>query len=924
MAVGDDTNSEPSVLSWTNEIRFLIGLFCIASLLIPLTTFLEENYSNVKDFDLNLPHFSLLLAYLVFLSTAILFLFQLRYMNRQRQKTTTLGGYLFLLGLVGLSNSVFLDAFSVDNSWILFLDGFFDELGFFLLAAIGGFGEVSRLDELLVSWVNRNKLLIIQLLLVGLAVIVFLLVRDLWISLGILMIAFMPTPIRRRQQIFDKIQNGYNWVYNRRVQVAIALLNLFAILMLGATIIAFLYEVEAAYLIVLLSLSLFSAFIANHSLIISKTKNALQYLNENRLGVYRTVCTSIGGVLLLLPFFADSLVSVWPYILLVSFFFLLFGWLDRVVAKLKQVWIAVVDTIRALILGLQNTVKRIQKGLERGWGYCQAHWQGIARALGTIAALGLALVGLFFYRLGPLVFGFSILFWLSLVLLLLLYLAPLLVLAGWLGHKITQAMERAIQAIHEFTAYISANRLKTYRIACTATAVAVVLILLLVGPLRSLWVVLFFGGLILILVAAISDALEDIRNQLFLIGLPAYLLGWFGLALIAPLLDDFSDIWAVIFAFALLILLLGFLDRIAEKARAFGVAFAQTTKKALIFVSNNRMQILRTIGNVFACFFLLLFIFSFLSGSINYLLGIAALFLLSASNPQKTKQYSQNFIGVSRKTGHFLYRKRYRVAWLVGSSIGIVVCVFGILAEDIGYLLIGIALFSLTNAYYVPRVARMLWNQLQIASQWVWANKKGILRTITTTIAVILGIGWLIDGNIIFLLAAVLLLYAAFFGPINTRLGKIFQQLQAVIVTGLKALQYAFYRFVQVLPLFLLLFISLGLLGLGLVSIIGWDFTGVFADSPPMVLVLVGIGYLLAGGFTGHFAIERRARLRWKVLPIPASPKKEQSKKKSNLLDKGLAEVKPLLDKGLAEVKPFLDKGLATYKKMLGDKQGDE
>jgi hypothetical protein len=618
------------------------------------------------------------------------------------------------------------------------------------------------------------------------------------------------------------------------------------------------------------------------------------------------------GLVLIAPLL-DDFSDVWPIVFVFGLSILLFGWLDRIATKLKQAGAAVVVAIIALIHGLQKALLRIHKGLQRTWQYCQVHWRGIARTLGTITALGLALVSLFFVRLRPLVFGFSILFWLSLVFLLLLYLAPLLVLAGW-----------AIQVMRQVIAIVNANRLKVYRIACTTIGFAIVLILLFVGPLRNYWPLLFFGGLILILLAAFSDALEDIRNRLFLIGLPGYLLAWFGLAFVAPFLDEFSDIWPVIFACGLLILFFGWLDRIAEKVYAFGVAFAQATKQALIFVISNRWKILRTIGNVFACFFLLFFIFSFLSGSTNYVLGIVTLLLLSTSNPQKTKQYSQSFFDFSRKASRFLYRKRYRVAWLLGSALGIGVFVFGILADDPVYLLIGIALFSLTNAYYVPRVARMLWNQLQIAGQWIWANKKGILRTITTTLSLSLGVWWLVDGNILFLLAAALLLYAAFFGPINARLGMIFQRITQQVLAGLRALQYAFYRFVQVLPLFLLLFISLGLLGLGLVSLIGWDFTGVFVDSPPLVLVLVGIGYLLAGGFTGHFAIERRDRLRWHVLPIPASPMKAPSKKKTNLLDKGLAEVKPLLDKGLAEVKPFLDKGLAKYKKMLGDDDDDE
>ncbi|MFW9916192.1 MAG: hypothetical protein ACFFGZ_11350 [Candidatus Thorarchaeota archaeon] len=1155
MAVGEDIYTEPAALSWTDEIQSLIGLFCVFSLLIPLTTYLEENYSAFRELDLDLPHFSLLLAYIIFLSTAILFLVQLRYMNRQRQKMTNLGGYLFLLGLVGLSNSVFFEAFSVDNSQIAFLESFYDEAGFLLLAAMGGFGEISRFDELLVSWVNRNKLLILQLLLVGLAVIAFFLTRDLGITLGILMIAFLPTPIRRRQQIFDAIHSSYNWLYNRRVQIAMTLLNLFAILMFVAAVTAYLNGLEAIYPIVLLSLSLASAFIANYSSIISQTKNALQYLNEKRLEVYRTVATSIGVFFLLLALFADLSFIAWPYLLLISFFFLMSGWIDRVIAKLTQFWNAVVDKVRALFLWIQNTAKRIQTGLQRALQYCQTHWQGIARGLGTIAALGLALVGLFFYRQGPSLLGLSIMFWLSLVLLLLLYLPFLLVLAGWLGHKIAQGIERVKQALREFIAYVSANRLKTYRITCTTIAIAVVLTLLLVGPLRSLWGILFFGGLILILVAgfsdtfedlrdqvflivlplyllswfglvliapllddfsnewpvifafglailffgwldriaaklkqvwiaavatirtlirglqrillrihkglqrtwhycqvhwrgvgrtlgtiaalglaivslffvrleplvfgfsilfwlslvfllllylpfllvlagmaiqamrqfialinanrlkayritcttlgltvvlvlllvgplrsfwplmffgglilvllaAISDAFEDIRNRLFLIGLPAYLLVWFGLAFVAPFLDDFSDIWGVLFALGLLILLFGWLDRIAEAAYAFGVAFAQAIKQALIFVISNRWKILRTIGNVLAFFFVLFFIFSFLSGSTNYLLAIVALFLLSASNPEKTKQYSQSLIDLSRKTSRFLYRKRYRIAWLLGSLFGIGIFVFGILADDPVYLLIGVALFSLANVYYVPRVSRMLWNQLQIVSQWVWTNKKGILRTISTMLGLILGIWGLIDGNIIFLLAAVLLLYAAFFGSINARLAAVGQRIYQQVLAGLRALQYAFYRFVQALPLFLLLFISLGLLGLGFVSIIGWDFTGVFADSPPMVLVLVGIGYLLAGSFTGHFAIERRDKLRWNVLPIPAAPMKAPSKKKATLLDKGLAEVKPLLDKGvaevkplldkgLAEVKPFLDKGLAAYKKLQEEEDDD-
>ncbi|MHA2497621.1 MAG: hypothetical protein ACXAEI_19295, partial [Candidatus Hodarchaeales archaeon] len=261
--MGEDIYTEPAALSWTNEIRFLIGLFALASVLIPLTTYVEDHYSAFRELDLDLPHFSLLLAYIIFLSTAILFLMQLRYMNRQRQKMTNLGGYLFLLGLVGLSNSVFFDAFSIEYSQILFLEGFVDEVGFFLLAAIGGFGEISRFDELLVSWVNRNKLLILQLLLVGLAVIAFFLTRDFWITLGLLMIAFLPTPIRRRQQIFDAIHSGYNWLYIRRVQITMTLLNLFAILMFVAAVTAYLNDLEAIYPFVLLSLSLASAFIAN-------------------------------------------------------------------------------------------------------------------------------------------------------------------------------------------------------------------------------------------------------------------------------------------------------------------------------------------------------------------------------------------------------------------------------------------------------------------------------------------------------------------------------------------------------------------------------------------------------------------------------------------------------------------------------------
>ncbi|MFX0113587.1 MAG: hypothetical protein ACFFB3_03485 [Candidatus Hodarchaeota archaeon] len=867
--------SSEAILDWTHEIRFLVGLFCISALSIPLTVYLETKYTPIVEYDL--PRFSLLLAYLLFLSTALFFFLQLQRINQRRFKATNLGGYLFIFGLIGLSNSVFLDAISLSSSLSLTVfEGYLDELGFFLIALTGGFFEVSRLDEPLSSWIISNKLVILQLALLTFAFASFILLGDTRLSLGFLIAAFLPTPIRRRHQVFAGFLRGYKWLNRNRVLIARIILNLIAVLLLGIALITFIYGTHSQIALLLLLSSAILILSANYSFISFKTKQLLHSLYEKRLSIYRMACSAFGLGLILSPLFIASLGSVWSYLLFLGFAILLMGWIDRIIKKLKEYWAALIDFGRKINLWVRNTVHQIQRGLVRAWGYCKSHWHGIVKGFETIAAILAILIGYFSYPLPPLLFGFSFLCWLGILFLFLIYLGPLLLLAKWLQRKVAQGIESVIQAIREFATYLNENRLKVYRAVCTSIGGLLILVLLFLDWLLAYWPFLFFGALIFILLS-IPRMVEDYQcgqSRILFLAFPGYALFLLFFLLLLPFLKTLGDLWLPLLLFGFIIVLLGWIDRIIGKTRDIGATL-------ILVIKQFYREILRAIGNFLAFCSILVFFLTSSHGSINYFFGVLALSLLISSNPKEAKQFGQKITRSMKKMILFAYTKRYRIGWLLGTISSLVLLIVGLIGSEWTLLFLGLAIFFASNAYYIPSVISTLLKTAKFLGQWVIAHAKTIARTVTTGIAIVLGLWGILNGNIIIFLIACLLLYIAFFGPINKRIQAISQRLREVVIQGLKAIHYALYRFMQVLPLFVLLVVSLGLFGLAFVSFAGVDFTGVFTDSPPMVLVLVGLGYLLTGGFIGHFAIERRKTLRWNLLSPQPSPFQKQSEKRA-------------------------------------------